>query len=97
MLYLLQEKPLLKLHFNKFAAPTADATFILKCHILYCLVAGHLYWNIFFFSFLVYSDLTAWRGDVDKCALFQVCVLDEYGYLHGYTLNFKSLLLLLRP
>lgn len=69
-----------KLHFNKFAAPIADATFVLKYHRVYCLVAGQLHSNIFFFSFLVCSDLTALRGDVDKCALFKVCVLDEYGY-----------------
>ena len=37
----------LRLHFNKFAAPIADATFVLKCHILQCFVAGQLYWNMF--------------------------------------------------
>jgi hypothetical protein len=97
MLYLLQAQPLLRLHFIKYAAPIAEATSVLKRYILYCLVAGYLYWNIFFFSFLVYSDLTAWHGDADKCALFQVCVLDEYGYLNGYTVNIKSFLLLLHP
>jgi len=48
-MYLLQEQPHLGLHFNRFAAPIAEATFVLKCHIIYCLVAGQLYWNIFSF------------------------------------------------